>query len=542
MKPVLTFSVSFIQQELKLISFTMYYILVPSLLAVSALFVFAIYPLYVYFRDEKGFRKYPAINCIAGITNLGFMYEAMIGIRSQKLSQLHKTHPVVRIGPNSLSFAGGEAIKDIYGHGSPCDKDKFYSVLAGTHFHLADVVDRPEHARKRKVLSAAYALKNLEDWEFKVADKTERFIKACEKACTAPLKPGMEPDPMDVTFDYRMFTNFFTLDAIADIGLSERLGFLDQGHDLCEAETADGKVYMTNYRTALDSTALAQSHLIWAYGWYNFNVWLSKIVSRKYNELWKLNEHWNNIVNRRARKRLTRYENGEKLNDFFQCLMEDRNGAENNLEWGEIVAEVSIMMNAGSATTALAMVSAMYHLLRNPHVMDKLRAELDATLSPDEVVVPYQKIKYLPYLRAVLDESLRMSPPTSFGLPRRTPPQGRSIGNQYIPGDTSVSISAYVAHRDESVFRDAEKFSPERWLGEEGKALQSSFVAFSAGARGCIGRNISYLEQTVLLASVVHRYEFALPSKTWEPVRWETTNFMMKDLPVKVWRRNLVAT
>lgn len=50
------------------------------------------------------------------------------------------------------------------------------------------------------------------------------------------------------------------------------------------------------------------------------------------------------------------------------------------------------------------------------------------------------------------------------------------------------------------------------WLGDAGKELRPYFVAFSAGARGCIGRNISYLEQTVLLASLIHRFEFALSS------------------------------
>lgn len=430
-------------------------------------------------------------------------------------------------------------MQDIYGHGSPCTKDEFYSTLAGTHYHLADVVDRPEHARKRKVLSAAYALKNLEDWEFKVADKTERFIRACDKACTAPLAAKAKPDGADLTFDYRKYTNFFTLDAIADIGLSERLGFLDQGSDECEGERMDGLVHRVRFREALHSTSLAQTRLVWAYDWYKFNVWASKLVSRRFCRLWKLNENWNDIVYRRARVRLARYEAGEKLNDFFQNLMEDRGGNKQNLDWGEIVAEVSIMMNAGSDTTALAMVNVMYHLIKNPAVMRTLRAEIDGVLAADEVVAPYQKVKYLPYLRAVLDESLRLTPPTSFGLPRRTPPEGLVVASEHVAGNTSVSISAWVAHRDAAVFPEPERFRPERWLGADAKELQSGFVAFSTGARGCIGRNISYLEQTVLLASVVHRYDFALPSKDWEPERWETTNYMMKELPVKVWRREV---
>jgi cytochrome P450 len=113
------------------------------------------------------------------------------------------------------------------------------------------------------------------------------------------------------------------------------------------------------------------------------------------------------------------------------------------------------------------------------------------------------------------------------------------ILGQWVPGKTSVSMSAYVAHRDETVFPEAHLYKPERWLGEEGKALQPYFVAFSAGARSCIGRNISYLEQTVILATLVRRYEFALPSKDWELQREETMNLILGGMPVKVWRRQL---
>ena len=401
-------------------------------------------------------------------------------------------------------------------------------------------MDKSEHARKRKVLSAAYALKNLETWEHKVADKTERFIRAADRACTAPLlSTTAQPDVTDLTFDYRKYSNFFSLDAISDIGLSETLGFLDHGDDLTTAETMDGTLRQVHYREALHSTALAQVHLVWAYDWFKFNTWISKIISSSYRKMWKLNLNWNDIVYHRARKRFARYEAGEKLDDFFQALMEDRNGQAHNLDWGEIVAEVSIMLNAGSDTTALAMVNVMYHLLRHPEVMKKLRDEVDMVLGPEEVIASYDKVKYLPYLRAVLDESLRITPPTTFGLPRRTPPEGCAIASDFIPGDTTVSISAYVAHRDESVFPEPEKFMPERWLGEGSRELQAGFVAFSTGARGCIGRNISYLEQTVLLASVVHRYEMVLPNENWEPERWEAANFMMKDLPSKIWRRHL---
>lgn len=430
-------------------------------------------------------------------------------------------------------------IQDIYGHGTPCTKDTFYEVTAGTHSHLADVVEKAEHARKRKVLSSAYALKNLEDWEFKVAEKADQFLKACDASCTSPLKADTVPEPSDLRFDYRKYSNFFSIDAIADIGISEKLGMLVRGNDTCSAERMDGTFHEVHFRDALHSLARAQAHLVWGYSWFKFNTFLATLVSADFRRMMNLDRSWGDLVYHRARKRMARYEAGESHDDFFQALMRDKNGNDHNLDWGEIVAEVNIMMNAGSDTTAMAMVNVMYYLLKNPAVLEKLREEVDAVLDPDEAVAPYDKVKHLPYLQAVLNESLRIAPPVIFSLPRKTPAEGCQISTQFVPGNTTVGISAYVAHRDEEVFPDAETFNPDRWLGDKGRELQRGFIAFSAGARGCIGRNISYLEQTVLLASVIHRYELALTSPDWEPEVVETTNMCMKELPVKIWRREL---
>lgn len=512
--------------------------LVFAAVTIFSLFLYLfIIPVAKYFRDPKGLRRYPNLSWWSGITDLHFVYEAHKGFRSKKLLDAHKKSPVVRIGPNSLSYGDIRAIKDIYGHGTPCTKDLMYSELAGSHYHLADVIDKHEHARKRKVLSAAYALKNLETWEHKVADMTARMIKAFDARCTAPLPQGERPDEKDLTIDYRMWSNLFTVAAIANIGLSEDLGFFEQGSDLITSEQMNGTIRSVHFRQCLHATAWAQSNLVWAYGWYQSLIKLSKLVSPKYREMWRLNRDWDGIVLHRATKRLKRYQAGEKLDDFFSALMEDKSGTPNNLEWGEIVAEVSIMMNAGSDTTAIAINNAMYWLLKNPECLHKLRVEIDNALDEDEVVAPYDKIKYLPYLRACIDEALRITPPTTFGLPRRTPAEGAPILGEFIPGNTSVSISAYVAHRDPTVFPDPETYNPDRWLDERGRELQPYFITFSAGARGCIGRNISYLEQTVLLASIIHRFEFALAYPEWEPCRRENFNLSPGPMPLKVWRR-----
>lgn len=482
---------------------------------------------------------------LSGISAIPFMLMASRKFRSKELQHLHQTYPVLRTGPNTLSYGDVRAIKDIYGHNTRCTKDPSYAISSGTHHHLADVLDRSEHSRKRKVLSSAYALKNLETWEHKVSDKIARLVRHFDAACTPPPPPlprgasadgNWTPDPADLTVDFRAWTNFFSLDAIVDIGLSEKLGFLDQGHDMCTAERKDGSTYRASLREALYPNARKQSLLLWNYDWYPvLNRWAN--IFPYFNRMQRSGETWEDIVWHHSMQRRRRHERGERPADFFGALMEDKAGNSLDLEWGEVCAEMNIMMNAGSVTTAIAITNVMYQLLKNPEALNKLRQEVDAVFEEDEVVASYDKVKHLPYLRACLDESLRIYPPISHGLPRETPPEGTSILGDWVPGNTSVSVSAYVAHRDESVFPQSHLYKPERWLGEEGKNLQPYFVAFSAGARSCIGRNISYLEQTVILATLVRRYEFCLPCKEWVLEREETMNLILGGMPVKVWRR-----
>ncbi|THC89542.1 hypothetical protein EYZ11_011009 [Aspergillus tanneri] len=490
------------------------------MLGVAALLLFArlvLYPVALYFMDPKGFRRYPNMSFLSGVSDIPFMIEAARGFRSKHLAELHKKYP------------------DIYGHTTKCIKDDFYSLLAGSHFHLADVVDKGEHQRKRKVLSSAYAIKNLEGWEYKVADKIFRLVKQFDQRCPAA---GQTPGEAN-TVDWRAWTNFFTMDAIVDIGLSAALGFLDQGNDITIAESLDGTTRDVSYRDCLHSQMTAHSQLVWSYKWYKLFCKWSRRIRTRHGRLLCKGDGFNGIVVHQTRQRLKRYQSGEKLEDFFQALMESKDGIANHLPFGEIVAEISIMLNAGSVSTAIAINNAMYMLIRNPDKLSKLRDEIDVVADESEIAISYDKIKDLPYLRACLDESMRILPPTTFGLPRKTPPEGCEVFGQWIPGNTTVSMSSYVAHRDKSVFPDPEVFRPERWLGDEGKKLQPYFITFSAGARGCIGRNISYLEQTIIIASVIYRYELELESPAFDQHRYEHFNLVPGPLPLRIRRRQL---
>jgi benzoate 4-monooxygenase len=197
-------------------------------------------------------------------------------------------------------------------------------------------------------------------------------------------------------------------------------------------------------------------------------------------------------------------------------------------------------VDAGSDTTAIALTHALYYLIKNPHALTTLREEVADAISK-EPVARYANVKNLPYLKACLDESLRLSPPVSRGLERRTPPEGMRIMGKDIPGDVAVSVPTYVAHRDPAVFPEPELYRPERWLENEenAKQMREAFIPFSTGGRGCIGRNITMIEQQIVIATLVHRYNFALPSDDWCLQHNEAFLLWPGSMKLKIWRREV---
>lgn len=324
----------------------------------------------------------------------------------------------------------------------------------------------------------------------------------------------------------------FSEDTIAQIGLSANLRLLEAGHDVLAVSTPHGSKRTFSYREVLWLSATIQSSFVFSPAWYK---WLSKLTS--WHSYWGAGTNYTYMCLDLVQRRLVRYQKGEKLQDFFSSIFEDKQGSANMYSIGEMVAECSIMLNAGSDTTGIALTNVLYWLLKHPTCLAALRSELDTVLDDDEAVASYDKVKHLPYLRACLDESLRLTPPNTLGVPRLTPPQSMSIAGHWIPGNTTVHCSTYSLHRNEIIFPEPEVFKPERWLLPGAKDLQPYFASFSGGARGCIGRNITYLEQTIVLASIIHRYDFQLPNADWILEQREAITCTPSDMPVKISRR-----
>ncbi|KIX97304.1 uncharacterized protein Z520_06756 [Fonsecaea multimorphosa CBS 102226] len=119
---------------------------------------------------------------------------------------------------------------------------------------------------------------------------TGRLIRAFDSSCSAPLPKGQLPTGEDLTVDYRSGPIL-----IANIGLSEDLGFLERGDDLVISEAADGTLKKVHSRECLHATAWEQSNLVWLYTLVDAGQAQQNLPST-YREKWRLNQDWNSIV------------------------------------------------------------------------------------------------------------------------------------------------------------------------------------------------------------------------------------------------------
>lgn len=167
---------------------------------------------------------------------------------------------------------------------------------------------------------------------------------------------------------------------------------------------------------------------------------------------------------------------------------------------------------AGSDTTAITLRAVFYFLMKHPETMKKLLQELkDADLGPKEQIVSWEQARNLPYLSAVLQESLRMHPAVGLALERIVPAHGLQVGKTFIPAGTNVGVNAWVVHLNQTVYgSEPEKYRPERWLevdDSKRNEMNNALFSFGMGARTCIGKNISLLEMYKLVPTMLRQFE-----------------------------------
>ncbi|KAH6995544.1 cytochrome P450 [Ilyonectria sp. MPI-CAGE-AT-0026] len=457
---------------------------------------------------------------LAGFTDIWRLFIAR-GRRAQEVHlNLHERYgPVVRLGPRAVSVADPEAIKIIYSAGSGFLKTSFYPVQQAlakgrrleTMFNTAN---EKYHARLRRSVSNAYAMSTLVNFEPFVDSTTTEFLKQLK------LRFANQPGNEGVC-DFGAWLQYYAFDVIGELTYSKRLGFVEQGVDI-------GNI-IRDLEAFLDYVA-----------WVGQIPFLDRLLKKNPVTIWMAQHgllNASNPVAEFAKKHIAERQREEESGDakaggqasrrdFLNRFKEARAKNPDFITEQLVLALTVANMFAGSDTTGITMRAVFYFLLKNPSTMDKLLEELseesrNGRFARQDGLVQWDEVRTLPYLGAVINEALRCHPAVGLTLERLVPPEGVTISGHFLPGGTIVGCSAWVLHRDEGTFgSDASKFRPERWIeasSEQRQKMNNALFSFGAGARTCIGKNISLLELYKLVPAVLRTFEIELvdPEATW---------------------------
>ena len=159
---------------------------------------------------------------------------------------------------------------------------------------------------------------------------------------------------------------------------------------------------------------------------------------------------------------------------------------------------------AGHETTALTLGWALYLCAFDQGVQDRARAEAQAVLGARAATAA--DVARLPYIRRIVDETLRLYPPAAF-LSRSALRPDTLAGREVRPGDTII-LPVYALHRHHMHWAEPDRFDPERFA--DPKAIDRfAYLPFGDGPRICIGANFALQEAVIVLATLLARHRFA---------------------------------
>ncbi|EXJ75692.1 uncharacterized protein A1O5_00199 [Cladophialophora psammophila CBS 110553] len=449
---------------------------------------------------------------------------AWSGRRHLDLQLLHEKYgDIVRIAPEKLSFRTAQALYDIY-------TDRKANMVKTGWTHTGEMInpgitthvlsDRQLHAARRKLLNNAfseramntldkYMLERIRDWCAHLAQGTENREKSAGTAW------GKERD-------MGLWSTLLTVDVLGELCFGASFGAMKAG-----------SCYIINLLLA--SARFQQQVAFVPIREFLFPFMKPKplttigriIGSQTAVDKVKYRQDVGVFVEKRFALEKADAEKSEedKRKDFFYYLLhaKDPQTGDKFLP-KDLVGEAALLVGAGSDTSSTAMSAMFFYLLRNERALQKLQDEVRSAFADVEEIKYSAKLTNLPYLRACIDEAMRMSPPVPGLLDRLVLPGGADIDGHHIPAGTTVGVPIYPIHHNETYFPKSFDYIPERWIaGDESsrvagflvtptsvEAAKGAFHAFSSGPRGCVGKNMAYMELLTAVGRVMYLFDVRL--------------------------------
>lgn len=481
-------------------------LLLPAFALLVAVGVYLLVPILT-----SPLNKYPGPR-LAAFSRLWLAKAARHGIRSVTVHEEHLKHGTfVRIGPNEVSIAHPDALPIVYASGTGSTKSDFYDAFVSVQPGLFNTRNRAVHTRKRKIVSHAFSPKSVREFEPYIAGTLRELLSKWD-ALSDKAKPDASGGALKgyAVIQLLDWLNALAFDVIGDLAFGSPFGMLDRdAADIVAITTESGEVIhaaavrILNERGEFSATQGSLPPWIRPYTKY-LDPWFARGQASV-----------NNLAGIARNKVNARLEAGAgDRKDILSHLQAARDDVGLPLAKPELTAEALTQLIAGSDTTSNSSCAILFFTVRNKHAHAKLVEELDQAFADKgiEGVLEYEDTKGLPYLQACINEGLRRHSTSGMGLPRIMAEDTEVCGEVFNAG-TILSVPSYSIHHLKSVWgEDVWEYRPERWLEsvEKTRELDKALNIFSQGPRGCVGRNVAFMELVIFISTLVYRYDFKL--------------------------------
>ncbi|KAG2419162.1 hypothetical protein HFD88_002267 [Aspergillus terreus] len=404
---------------------------------------------------------------IAKLTRFWELYTLRKGHFHRDIIRMHEQQgPVVQIAPNKYSFNQAEDVKKIYAFGGKFSKSEFYDPQ-GNPFrkNIFNVRDMADHADRRRKYASLYSMSTMIAYE----DAVDRMTAVCIKKMEQFLSE-------ERTMNLPQFMQYYAFDVIGEISVDENFGMMEK-----EGDTGDLIKFVhagIRYHAHVGLIPEVHPWLVKVGGLFsskNPNAFLDDVFARRI--ALHSTEESKRKRNPRAEPFITKLLDLEQAGKLTRIFTIDCMGAN---------------IGAGSDTTGISLGAALYFLYRHQDKLAKLREEIDLGQASGRISDPvtFQETQNMPYLQAVIKETLRLHPPVGYILPRIVPPGGAHLAGRHFPEGTEVGVSAWVLHYDHTTFGpDPYTYRPERWLETDGSSKEEKEAMFFAVGPGPIQLN-----------------------------------------------------
>lgn len=391
-------------------------------------------------------------------------------------------------------------------------------------YSMFSVISDKTHSERRRIISHVYSLSNVL--------KSEKYLDKCTELFLHRLRE--HANTTESVIDLGKWLQMYAFDVIGELYFGRAFGFLEHSHDhggwmhsmhllmpfLCMCAVAPSYVRPL----VLASSLVVPGSLKALKAIENICTSARACVAKRFDQGSQLEAS---------------QERSDMLQQLYDIHMEK--GSKVDFNMGDIEQEAYVALFAGADTTTISFKAVFYHIMKKPELYKELQQEIDNAVASGQVSSPikYSEAIRLPLLCASLKEALRIHPGVQLTMGRIVPAEGMEVCGTFISGGYWVGMNPAVIHYDKSVFgEDADQFRPTRWLEPNKVSMDKHMLAFGAGTRGCIGKNISLAEMHKLVPEILRHFDVELVEKN---STWKTTNswFCSQDMgPVRLIQRS----